>query len=188
MGDLLSSNAVASVAAEGALLNLDDAHRAALAVNARRIPTERDPRWRNVLYQNGLLPNVTPDERLDLLVWAASRPSQVDVVKAQNELLDMAAKDPDLLLARLGRPGPGRDVIAVALSFAHERRAVPALVALYRGPSSPVERRAAAAALARLAGNDLAPRPDASDDERAKDAARLSAWYREKGGAADATR
>jgi hypothetical protein len=178
VGLLLSADPQASRAAERALLSLDEDGRRALEEHARRIPTERDPRWRNVLDEHGLLPASSVEERVDLLLWKASRPDPVMVLKAQNGLLDLARKDPSPLLARLRRPGPGRDVVAVTLAHAGVRPAVPALLDLYRTGEKPEERRAASAALGRLAGDSLQPRVEGTPAERERDAQLVESWYR----------
>ena len=188
VGALLSADRTASAAAGCWLSNLDAPHRQAFVDHAKRIPAERDSRWRAVLEEAGLLGEVGTEERIDLLVWRATRPCPVEVLKAQNGLLDLARQDPTPLLARLSRTGPGRDAIAIALASAGERRAVPMLLDLYRTSASAVERRAAASALARLAGRDLAPHADGSPDERSADATRTAAWFEENGGTPDAHR
>ena len=185
VGQLLSSDPVASRAAAAQLEALGDEGRAALARHAREIPTERDPRWLRALEANGLLPPLTPPERLDYLLWKAGRPESGSVLSAQADLLDLARRDPDLLIARLEKPGPGRDALAVALSEAGVERAVPALIDLYRRPADLAERRAAAQALARLAGESRRPRVDATEADLAHDAERLETWWRETGGAHD---
>ena len=103
--------------------------------------------------------------------------------RAQSGLLDLARSNPEILLAKLAdRSCPARDAIAVALADAGEARAIPALVDLYRASGTPAERRAAALALGKLAGEARKPRLDATDIERERDADRLLAWYRTTGG------
>ena len=188
VGLLLSSDPRASREAEAVLLSLDMDGRKALAEHARKIPTEKDLRWRNVLDENGLLADLPVEERIDLLIWKVSRSEPVLVLKAQNGLLDIARKDPAPLLARLKRPAPGRDVIAVTLANAGLRPAVPALLDLYRTAPRPDERRAAAAALGRLAGENLQPRAEGSPVERERDAQLVESWYRRLEASNDAKR
>ena len=185
VGLLLGPDPVASREAAARLESLDEKGRISLAAQARAIPRERDPRWLKVLDANGLLPALTPDERLDYLVWCAGRPEQGSVLRAQAGLLELARHDPDRLIVRLGRPGPGRDAIALALAQARVLRAVPALLELYRRPADVAERRAAAEALATLAGERQRPRVDATEADLAADAGRLEAWWQTTGGKSD---
>lgn len=181
---LLSPDASASDAAARVLSGLDDEGRAAIGRHAAKIPLETDPRWLTVLEENGRLPDAGPDARARLLAWQASRRDPRLVWRAQNGLLELARTRPEALLRALADPGcPARDALAVALADAGERRAVPGLVELYRAPRTAAERRAAAVALGRLAGVDRQPRLDATEAERARDAARLLAWYQASGGA-----
>lgn len=180
---LLSTDREASDAAARALSSLDDDGRAALAAHAKRIPNERDPRWLTVLDEHGLLADASPAARADLLCWQASRPDARLVWRAQSGLLELARTHPEALEAELARPAcPARDAVAVALADAGVVRALPALVGLYRDARTPAERRAAAAAIARLAGEDRRPRLDATPAERERDAAKVLAWYRTSGG------
>ncbi len=175
VGRLLSGDGPSSRAAERSLLSLDDAGRAALAAHAARIPTQRDRRWLHVLDANGLLPALSTDEAVEFRLWQASRRDQALLMKADAALADLAARDPGPLEARLLRPRPGRDLLALALGTARARSAVPALVLLYRGASTPEERRAASEALARILGEDARPRADATPAERAAEADRVLA-------------
>ncbi len=185
---LLSPDVRESDDAARALSGLDDEDRKALARHAAKIPTERDPRWLSVLDGNGLFADAGPAARADLLAWQASRTDARLVWRAQSGLLDLARSNPEILLARLRDPAcPARDAIAVALADADEKRAIPALIDLYRTPRTPAERRAATLALGRLAGADRQPRFDATPVERERDADRLLAWY-QTGGGTDAPR
>lgn len=175
VGRLLSGDPAVSRQAEAALHALDEPGRAALAAHARRIPSERDPRWLHVLDGHGLLPPLSDRDLLDLRLWEAGREGGPALLKAQATVERLAASDPAVLRAYLGRPGPGRDLVALALGTAGVTSAVPALVALYRDGTSPSERRAAADALGRLLGPESRPPADAGDAERAREAARLLA-------------
>jgi hypothetical protein len=176
VGDLLSSDERRSREAQATLRSLDGERRRALEAHARAVPSERDPRWLAALDENGLLRDATPAERLDLLLWKASREGP-GAAEARAALLEAARGDPTPLLERLGREGPGRDALATALGEARVERAVPPLLALYRGPKTPAERKAASAALGAIAGDALRPRVEGTDEEREADAARVEEWY-----------
>jgi hypothetical protein len=186
VGTLLGPSAEASLRAEKSLLALPSDRDAAILAHARRIPHERDPRWLHVLDERGLLdaspapldPPLSASERLDLVLWKAARGDRALLLKAQSRLLEIARSDPGSLEERLRRPGPARDVVAVALANADDRAAVPALLALYRTATSREERRAAATAIGRLAGEEVRPRASGPDEELERDAQRVDAWIR----------
>jgi hypothetical protein len=177
-GDLLSADAGASRAAERTLVSLDLEGRAALASLAREVPEERDPRWLHVLDRNALLSGASPDDRLDLLLWRASRAEEPETVEeARRALSAEASRDPEALASRLARPGRDRAPLARALGDARARAAVPALLALYRSAETTAERRAASAALGAIAGDSLRPRAVGTEAEREEDAARVEEWH-----------
>lgn len=188
VGRLLGSDPAASRDASRALASLDARGVAALSAHAARIPAERDPRWLEVLDAHGLVPPVTPEQRLAWALWQVAEPEPGRVMAGQARLVSLARTAPGLLVARLASPGTGRDAIAVALGDAGRIEAVPALLALYRGPGSPRERRAAALALGRLAGDDLRPRAEGGPDEVEADARRIDAWWHARKEAVDAQR
>ena len=185
VGRLLSADPGAAKEAEARLTGLDAAGRALLAEHARRIPDERDPRWRHVLDENGLASGLSPADRLDLNLWRIARPEPARVLKGQAGLLDLARTSGDLLVARLKGPGPGRDAIALALASAGREESVPALIGLFREPANPGERRAAAEAIAALTDGTVRPRTDATEEEVVRDVARTQAWWQERQGGAD---
>jgi hypothetical protein len=186
-GTFLSGEEDAAREAEDALLSLDAPRREALRAHAARAPLERDPRWLVVLDENGVLGDVTETERLDMLLAKAAHRSRVVASRGADALLAAAREAPAPLVARLRGPGPGREALAVALSRAGEASTVPALLALYRSPSTPEERRGAAFALAHLVPSAPAPRPDGDALEREEDARLVAeAWRRAEGN--DATR
>jgi uncharacterized protein YceH (UPF0502 family) len=187
VGRLLSGDSKASQEAERELIALDPEERAALAAHARRIPGERDFRWVHVLEANGLLDALTPPlaagEAVDFRLWQARRGEAAVAMKVTEQLAELARRDPSPLIERLQGPGPGRDLLALALGTAQARTALPSVAALYRGPSSLEERRAAAEAIARILGEARRPRADADDVERASVAAKiLREVQREKNG------
>ncbi len=175
VGRLLSADPERSRAAEEDLRRLDERGNEALLAHARKVPNERDPRWWSVLDERGLLRRVprppTEEEFLDFLLWKAARPDRTLALAAQSALLEAARRDPAPLARRLERPGPGRDVLAVTLAGAGVSSAVPAILALYRSESATAEeRRAAAAALGVLLGEDARPRAEGTPEERERDA------------------
>jgi hypothetical protein len=176
VGRLLSADPVASAAAARRLQALDDQGVDALLVVAARIPDERDPRWLNVLDENHALVPLTTEEQLDFLVWKATRTDRFGVMKAQNRLVDLARAEPDAVLARLRRGGPGVPSLAVALALAGERRAVGPLLARYRRAAGPEERRALAEAIAVLAGEDLRPPTEGSPAAIERAAQSVETW------------
>ncbi len=178
VGRLLGADPAASQDALRALGSLDAGGRVVLAAHAARIPTETDPRWLEVLDANGLAPSLPPERRLGWALWQVAQPEPGRVMAGQARLVELARSSPQVLVRRLATPGPGRDAIAIALGEAGEREAVPALLALYRAPDAPRERRAAALALGRLAGDDLRPREEGTTEEIERDAARIDAWWR----------
>jgi len=188
VGRLLGGDPAASQEALRALGSLDAGGRAALAAHATRIPNETDPRWLEVLDANGLAPGLPPERRLEWALWQLAQPEPGRVMAGQARLVELARSSPRVLVTRLSTPGPGRDAIAIALGEAGEREAVPALLALYRAPGAPRERRGAALALGRLAGDDLRPRAEGSTEEVERDAARIEAWWHAGKEAVDAKR
>jgi hypothetical protein len=181
-GAFLSGEPDVARDAEDALLSLDDAHKEALRAQAARAPLERDPRWLLVLDENGVLGTATDAERLEVLLAKGRHRSRVVASRGADELLRLAREEPARLVERLRGPGPGREVLAVALSKAGESSAVPALLALYRSPSTPEERRGAAFALARLVPTAPTPRPDGDAAEREEDATLVDEAWRAAGG------
>lgn len=180
---LLSPDVATSDAAARVLEGLDEDGRKALAAHAKTIPNEPDPRWLTALEFNGLLTGLAPSARVRLLCWQSAQRDARRVWRAQSGLLDLARSHPDALLAALADPAClSRDAVAVALADAGERRAIPALVEIYRSPTNLAEGRAASLALGRLAGSERRPRDDATDADRARDADRLLTWYRTTGG------
>ncbi len=157
---LLSGDPTAARAAETSLVALDGPGRAALARHAASIPTERDPRWLHVLDAHGLLPPLAPDEAVAFRLAEAARGEPGLLARARAALETLARRDPAPLVARL-RPGPGADLLALALGDAGAASAAPALLALYRDARTPAERRAAAAALATLLAPTRGPDADA---------------------------
>ncbi|MFO0933932.1 MAG: hypothetical protein U1E39_14680 [Planctomycetota bacterium] len=147
VGALLSGDVAAARAAEADLVALDASGRAALARHAATIPNERDPRWLHVLDAHGLLPALSPDEAVAFRLAEAARGEPGLLARARAALEAQARRDPAPLVARL-RGGPGADLLALALGDAGATSAAPALLALYKDPRAPAERRAAAAALA----------------------------------------
>ncbi len=190
VGRLLGADVPASRDALRALASLDARGRDALAAHAARIPNETDPRWLEALDANGLAPAMLPPERrLAWALWQVAEPEPGRVMAGQARLVELARSAPEVLLARLAMPGAGRDALAVALGDAGRREAVPTLLALYRSPDTPRERRAAALALGRLAGDDLRPRAEGSAEDVQRDAARIEAWWAQvRKEAADAKR
>lgn len=191
VGRLLSSDPRESADAERRLLLLDEKGRVALRLHADTIPKERDPRWWNVLHENHMLPELTPEERLGFLLWKSRRPEPTQAMKAQNGLLELAHEEPDLLIERLraaaaAPPGDPRQAevepLGIALAVARVDRAVPALVEVYRAARTLEVRRAAAEALALLAGEERRPRAQGSPTELARDADAITTWYRTHGG------
>lgn len=180
VGLLLSADEAASRAAEQRLVNVSGPQREQLLAYAETIPTERDPRWLNVLDEHHALPPLDDEAQLDFLIWKGARASRFFAMKAQSRLLDMARTRPEVLIARLGRGGEGMDRVAIALAQAGVARAVPALLQRYTEPRSPLERRAAAEALTMLAGEPRRPRARGSAREIAQDASVIRAWYEEQ--------
>ncbi len=180
VGQLLSPDERESEAALKRLLRLDESQREELTAYAAQIPDERDPRWLNVLDEYHALPELEARDRLAFLIWKANRAERFFVMKAQSRLLDMAREHPEVMIERLEAGGPGSEVLSVALALSGERRAVPALLARYRYPQQPGERRAAAEALARLVGEERRPRVRATRDELERDALAIEAWYQEQ--------
>lgn len=176
-GHLLSADPEESLAAERRLTTLDEIGRRALQRHADAIPNERDPRWLNVLEENQMLPPLPPAADLEYLLWKVTRDESFYVTKAQGRLLVLAGTHPDLLLDRLARGGRGTESLAVALAMARETRAVPPLLARYRGARSPAERRVATEALALLAGEAHRPRLTGTEAQIERDAAEIQRWY-----------
>jgi hypothetical protein len=178
VGDLLSADERRSRDAEEALEALEGERRRALEAHARRIPAERDPRWLSVIEANGLRGGATEAERLDLLVWRASR-DRPSAAPAREALAEAARRDPAPLVERLTRAsGPAAATLARALGEARAEAAVPALLALYRSAKTAEERRAASAALGAVAGDALRPRVDGTPEEIEEDARRVEEWAR----------
>lgn len=183
VGDLVGGDAEASAAAERQLLALDREGRAALEAHAARIPGERDPRWIHVLEEQGLLPALTPGERVAFWLWKVRRPETSFAMKAQAALGEQARRDPAPLLAELARGGDATAPVAAALAVAGRRDAVPALCARYLAASDDDERRPLTEALAVLLGEDARPRLGGRPEERARDAeAALARWRELEGG------
>lgn len=182
VGRLLSSDADAVRAAEASLTRLDADGRKALEAQAKRIPNEKDPRWLRVLDENQMLPDLSVDERIDLWLWACSRPEKWIVMKAQDRLLVLAREHPEAFIARLSAPGEGREILVIALAHAGRRDAVPVVLEIYKNPTNAREQKAAAEALAILAGEERRPRADGTPEEKARDAARLEAWWKQTEG------
>lgn len=180
VGLLLSADTEASQAAEQRLASLTGEDRVALLAYRDVIPTERDPRWLNVLDEHHALPELDDRTLLDFLIWKGERPMQMYAMKAQSRLLDLARERPEILIARLREGGTGVDKVAVALSMGGTMEAVPALLERYTDPRTPLERRAAAESLARLAGDGLRPRARGGAREIAQDASAIRAWYDEQ--------
>lgn len=180
IGLLLSADEEASRRAEARLSTVTGEDRVALLAYRDVIPNERDPRWLNVLDEHHALPQLDDRSLVDFLVWKGERPGGTFAMKAQNQLLDLARKRPDMLIARVREGGSGIDKISVALSMARVVEAVPALLERYTDPRDDVERRAAADALARIAGEGYRPRARGSARELAQDASTIRAWYDEQ--------
>lgn len=180
IGLLLSADEEASRQAEARLSTVTGEDRVALLAYRDVIPNERDPRWLNVLDEHHALPELGDRALVDFLVWKGERPGSTFAMKAQNQLLDLARQRPDMLIARLREGGEGMEKIAVALSMAGVVSAVPVLLERYTDPRDAVERRAAADALARIAGDGLRPRARGSARELAQDASSIRAWYDEQ--------
>ena len=176
VGRLLSADPEQSRAAERRLTALDEQGREALLQHAAKIPSERDPRWLNVLDENHALPPLPTDQELEYLLWKVSRQESFYVMKAQSRLLDLARTQPDLLIARMARGGRGAEALAVALALADEKRAIGPLLARYENARTLEERRVAAESLARLVGDDLRPRLQGSDAEIQSDAQAIRSW------------
>jgi hypothetical protein len=158
VGRLLSADAQASREAEARLLALDADGRAALGAYASTLPREDDPRWLHVLDALGMWGERDLERRVSLDVWRAGRDDPATSMRGQAGLLEAARASPDALVARLSGDGPGRDAVALALGAAGIRDAVPALIAYFAAARTARDRRAAAEAIARLAGEDLRPR------------------------------
>jgi hypothetical protein len=182
VGRLLTSDPAESLEAERRLTALDEDGRAALLAHAKRIPAERDPRWLHVLDENQALPPLTPNEELAYLSWKVTRSEPVYVMKAQGRLLDLARRQPALMLARLEAGGLGAEAVAVALALAGEQSAVPILLDRYRGARTVDERRAAVEALTRLVGEERRPRLQGSRADIDRDAESIRRWWETKGG------
>ena len=181
VGRLLSADEAASRAAENRLTTLDADGQKALLRHAETIPEERDPRWLLVLEENHALPELAASDEIAYLVWKAGRAETYYVMKAQGRLLDLARTNPDDVLRALETGAEGRDVLAVALALAGERRAFPPLRALYAEATSPADRRVAAEALTQLTGGEVQPRVLGSPADIAASAERLDAWWETHG-------
>jgi hypothetical protein len=134
-----------------------------------------------------MLPELPACERLAFLLWKAARPDPFVAAKAQNRLIETARSDPDLLIGvlhrRLDPATPAEataavQAVAVALALVHERRALPALTALYRSPRAPEDRRTAADAIETLTEGAIRPRRDGPPGEIEREAQRAEAWAR----------
>jgi hypothetical protein len=185
VGRLLSADPVASAEAERRLRLLDEKGRAALAQVAKTLPRERDPRWLHVLDENQMLPVLTDEEFLAFLHWKAGRPEELVAAKAQSRLLDLARAKPSLLVRALERrrdlslpadESTSVEALAVAVAMAKVREAVPALLALYRRPRLPQDRRAAAEALGILTDGAVRLRHDGNPAQIEKAAREVDAW------------
>jgi hypothetical protein len=194
IGRLLRQEEDVSSEAERRLLVLDEGGRRALAAIAGETPEERDPRWLHVLDEHGILPALTPDERLEFLLWKAARSDPLYAAKAQSALVDLARGDPSRLIARLGKLSAqpasertSRDAasLGTALAVARVERAVPALVDAYLAARDVAERRAVAEALAILAGESRRPRVTGTPQDFARDAERIRTWWATRGGGGD---
>jgi hypothetical protein len=194
VGRLLRQEPDASKEAERRLLALDEPGRRALAEVAREMPAERDPRWLQVLDEHGMLPALSPDERLEFLLWKGARAEGFYASKARSALVDLARADPDRLIARVGvlwRDPPSdrtaRDAasLGTALALARVTRAVPALADAYERARDVEERRAVAEALALLAGEPRRPRVTGTPQDVARDAERIRAWWAAEGRGTD---
>lgn len=185
VGRLLSADPAESAAAEDRLVQLDEDARGALAALAAELPRERDPRWLHVLEENhllaGLVPPLTSAQEVDFQVWKVAHRGGVYAMRAQRRLQVLARSEPELLLRRLDRGGPGAEAVAVALAQARELRAVPPLLARYRHARTEAERRIAAEALALFAGEDRRPRVQGTDDEIERDARAIEIWLARAG-------
>lgn len=187
VGRLLSPDADVSEAASHRLRKLDETELAALLAHAKRIPTERDPRWLDVLDENHALPPLAPEEELDFLLWKTGRDDPYAVMKAQSRLLDLARTEPDVLLGRLERGGEGSEPIAVALGLVGERRALRPLIAQYRAAREVGERRALVEAMTPLVGASRRPPSEGPPEALERAAAALEAWLAtQEGDAPDA--
>lgn len=172
VGALLSGDPAAARDAEARLRALDGPGRAALARHAAAVPTERDPRWLDVLDAHGLLPPLTPDEAVAFRLTQAARGEPGLLARARAALEAQARRDPAPLVARL-HEGPGADVLALALGDAGAATAAPALLDLYRDARAPATRRAAAVAVAALVAPTRGPDPDAVGVEAEVEVVRL---------------
>jgi len=181
VGRLLGSDSAASKAAGQRLMALDGEARTRFLAYVERLQGERDPRLLNVLDEQHALPTMAASARLDFLLWKASLPDRFYAMKAQSGLIDLARDEPDAVIARL-RGGTGREgeILGVVLAVSGVQRAVPALIARYRGATDGRERAAAAEALGLLAGAERRPRPSGSAAEIRRDADLLQTWYREQ--------
>ncbi len=191
VGRLLRPEPDVSREAERRLLALDAQGLVELRRLSESMPTERDPRWLHVLDENGLLPALTPEERIEFLLWKAARSEPFYASKAQSGLADLARSDSDRLIARVrtlfSRPVSERtardaESIGTALAVARVERAVPALVDAYVAARDVAERRALAEVLAILAGEARRPRVTGLPQDIAKDAERIRQWWQARGG------
>ena len=180
VGRLLSADPTSSQDAEARLIALVEEPRERFLAYAASLQGERDMRLLHVLDEHHALPELTPTERLDFLLWKAARPERFYVMKAQSRLMEMAREDPAPLIARLREAGPGSDMLGVALAMSGRREAFPVLLDRYRAAPTPGERAGLAEALGILAGEERRPRATGSAAEIARDAAALEAWYRDQ--------
>ena len=180
IGRLLSSDAEASRAAEARLIALDGERRERLLTYAATLPRERDLRWLHVLDEHHALPALTPNERLDFLLWKAARPERSLAMKARSQLMDMARSDPAPLIEHLRAGEAGSDELSVVLGVTRTRAAFPVLLERYRAAYGPAQRTAPAEALALIVGDGRKPRVYGSPAELAREADVLESWYREQ--------
>ncbi len=179
VGRLLSPDLEVSRAAEKRLLALDPEGRDRLVAYTNGLQGERDVRLLNVLDEHHALPEMPIEDTLDFLIWKATRPERYYVIKAQSRLMDLARTDPQPLVDRMAREGPGFPVLAVVLGLNDRQEALPALLDRYRRTDDSRERSAAAEALGRLVPQHR-PRAAGPPGEIARDAAAIEAWYRDR--------
>lgn len=179
VGRLLSPDPRASESARRRLLNQTDDGRRTLLVYAATIPDERDPRWLDVLDEQGALPELTTDEELSFLLWKARKGDRFHVMKSQGRLIEIASTEPGAVLERLDRSDAGsQSLLVMSLGLAEQREAVPALLQRYLASTDDALQRAVVESLAMIAGEARRPRERGTIEEMRSDAGRIRRWYR----------
>ncbi len=180
VGQLLAPDPERSKAAGRRLMALDGEDRQRFLDYVATLEGERDLRLLNVLDEQHALPEMSVGDQLDFLLWKSAHPERFYVMKAQSRLIDLARKQPDAIIGRLGEGGRNAELLGVVLALAGTQQAMPALIERYELAESQRERAAAAEALGILAGEERRPRPSGTREEIARDAAALEAWYAEQ--------